>query len=207
MTGVYSRTCHHATDTPRGLDVKDLPMVINYDLPEDYENYVHRIGRTARAGTSGKALSLACERFVYSLEAIEKYIKMKIPVLDYDYENLPEDQTPENFRMYSNRNRQSGTGGRSPGRRGGGRPQGRPQGGQRPGQRSGRPGGRRDESRPAGSAQNRNRSQHPQDRRPGSGANRQDSPARKHQGGQAPANRDNHKRICISKSRSHGRRN
>lgn len=70
-----------ATDVAaRGLHVDDLDMVINYDLPEDAENYVHRIGRTARAGKSGKAYSLACERFVYHLEAIENYIDLKIPV-------------------------------------------------------------------------------------------------------------------------------
>ena len=61
---------------------------MNYDIPEDYENYVHRIGRTARAGKSGKAITLADEEFVYGLEAIEKYIKMKIPVIWPD--NLPE---------------------------------------------------------------------------------------------------------------------
>lgn len=70
-----------ATDVAaRGLHINDLDMVINYDIPEDYENYVHRIGRTARAGKSGMAITLACEKFVYGLEAIEQYIKMKIPV-------------------------------------------------------------------------------------------------------------------------------
>lgn len=70
-----------ATDVAaRGLHINDLEMVINYDLPEDYENYVHRIGRTARAGKTGKAVSLACEKYVYGLAAIENYIKMKIPV-------------------------------------------------------------------------------------------------------------------------------
>lgn len=78
-----------ATDVAaRGLQVNDLPLVVNYDIPEDYENYVHRIGRTARAGKSGKAITLADEEFVYGLEAIEKYIKMKIPVVWP--ENLPE---------------------------------------------------------------------------------------------------------------------
>ena len=71
-----------ATDVAaRGLQIDDLPLVVNYDIPEDYENYVHRIGRTARAGKSGKAMTLADEEFVYGLEAIEKYIKMKIPVI------------------------------------------------------------------------------------------------------------------------------
>jgi len=77
-----------ATDVAaRGLQIDDLPLVVNYDIPEDYENYVHRIGRTARAGKSGKAITLADEEFVYGLEAIEKYIKMKIPVIWPD--NLP----------------------------------------------------------------------------------------------------------------------
>jgi len=70
-----------ATDVAaRGLHINDLDMVINYDIPEDFENYVHRIGRTARAGKSGMAITLACEKFVYGLDAIEQYIKMKIPV-------------------------------------------------------------------------------------------------------------------------------
>lgn len=77
-----------ATDVAaRGLQIDDLPLVVNYDIPEDYENYVHRIGRTARAGKSGKAITFADEEFVYGLEAIEKYIKMKIPVIWP--ENLP----------------------------------------------------------------------------------------------------------------------
>ncbi|MFP4637890.1 MAG: DEAD/DEAH box helicase [Spirochaetaceae bacterium] len=70
-----------ATDVAaRGLHVEDLDIVVNYDIPEDPENYVHRIGRTARAGRKGRAVSLACERYVYGLEAIEKLIGMKIPV-------------------------------------------------------------------------------------------------------------------------------
>ena len=71
-----------ATDVAaRGLHINDLDIVINYDLPEYAENYVHRIGRTARAGKSGKAISLACERFVYGLEAIERLTGIKIPVV------------------------------------------------------------------------------------------------------------------------------
>ncbi|MCK4776935.1 MAG: DEAD/DEAH box helicase, partial [Actinomycetia bacterium] len=71
-----------ATDVAsRGLHVEDLEMVINYDMPADSENYVHRIGRTARAGKSGKAVSLVCEEFVYGLESIEKLIKQTIPVV------------------------------------------------------------------------------------------------------------------------------
>jgi ATP-dependent RNA helicase RhlB len=71
-----------ATDVAsRGLHVEKISHVINYDLPQDREDYVHRIGRTARAGLPGKAISLACEAYVYSLEAIEEYIGQKIPVV------------------------------------------------------------------------------------------------------------------------------
>ncbi|AEJ18732.1 DEAD/DEAH box helicase [Gracilinema caldarium] len=69
-----------ATDVAaRGLDIEGLAMVINYDLPNEAENYVHRIGRTARAGKTGIAISLASEQDVYELPAIEKYLGAKIP--------------------------------------------------------------------------------------------------------------------------------
>jgi len=74
-----------ATDVAaRGLHIEGLEMVINYDLPEDFENYVHRIGRTARAGHSGKAISLASEGTDEFLLAIEKYIGSAIPVQTAD---------------------------------------------------------------------------------------------------------------------------
>ena len=80
-----------ATDVAaRGLQIDDLELVVNYDLPEDYENYVHRIGRTARAGKEGRAISLASEEYIYSLEAIENYIQMKIPVCWSDEYGLEE---------------------------------------------------------------------------------------------------------------------
>jgi ATP-dependent RNA helicase RhlB len=69
-----------ATDVAaRGLDIEGLSMVINYDLPVEAENYVHRIGRTARAGKTGKAVTLASEQDVYELPDIERYIGKKIP--------------------------------------------------------------------------------------------------------------------------------
>jgi ATP-dependent RNA helicase RhlB len=55
-------------------------MVINYDIPQDCENYVHRIGRTARAGNTGKAITFASEGTADHLEAVESFIGMKIPV-------------------------------------------------------------------------------------------------------------------------------
>lgn len=83
-----------ATDVAaRGLHIEDLDLVVNYDLPDDCENYVHRIGRTARAGKSGKAVSLACERFVYNLPAIESFIGMKVPVVWPDPEMYAEDSS------------------------------------------------------------------------------------------------------------------
>jgi ATP-dependent RNA helicase RhlB len=69
-----------ATDVAaRGLDIEGLSMVVNYDLPVEAENYVHRIGRTARAGKTGKAITLSSEQDVYELPAIERYIGKKIP--------------------------------------------------------------------------------------------------------------------------------
>ena len=71
-----------ATDVAsRGLHIEGVTHVINYDLPQDPEDYVHRIGRTARAGAGGKAISLACEDYVHSLPDIEDFIRQKIPVV------------------------------------------------------------------------------------------------------------------------------
>jgi ATP-dependent RNA helicase RhlB len=83
-----------ATDVAaRGLDVEALQLVVNYDVPEDAESYVHRIGRTARAGKAGKAITLACEKFVYGLYAIEKYLGSKIPVMPFDESLLLADRS------------------------------------------------------------------------------------------------------------------
>ena len=76
-----------ATDVAaRGLHVPDVSHVFNYDLPQDAEDYVHRIGRTARVGKDGDAISFACENYVYSLPEIESFIGHKIPV-----EAVPDD--------------------------------------------------------------------------------------------------------------------
>jgi ATP-dependent RNA helicase RhlB len=70
-----------ATDVAsRGLHIEGVSHVINYDLPQDAEDYVHRIGRTARAGADGKAISFADEDGAFHLEAIHEYIKEKIEV-------------------------------------------------------------------------------------------------------------------------------
>lgn len=70
-----------ATDVAsRGLHIEDVSHVVNYDLPQDAEDYVHRIGRTARAGAEGTAISFADEDGAFHIEAIEEYIRHKIPV-------------------------------------------------------------------------------------------------------------------------------
>jgi ATP-dependent RNA helicase RhlB len=69
-----------ATDVAaRGLHIPDVSHVINYDLPQDAEDYVHRIGRTARFGASGEAISFVCEEYAYSMPDIEDFIGEKIP--------------------------------------------------------------------------------------------------------------------------------
>jgi superfamily II DNA/RNA helicase len=71
-----------ATDiAARGLDIEALPHVINFELPNVAEDYVHRIGRTGRAGVEGEALSLVCDEEKGDLAAIEKLIKQKLPRL------------------------------------------------------------------------------------------------------------------------------
>ena len=80
-----------ATDVAaRGLHIADVSHVFNYDLPQDAEDYVHRIGRTARFGTSGIAISFICEQYAYSMPDIEEYIDQKIPVLSITEDLLAE---------------------------------------------------------------------------------------------------------------------
>jgi ATP-dependent RNA helicase RhlB len=79
----------------RGLHIPDVQYVINYDLPQDSEDYVHRIGRTARAGAAGDAISFGCETYAVSLPDIEEYIGHKIPVANYDVALLPELEKPK----------------------------------------------------------------------------------------------------------------
>jgi ATP-dependent RNA helicase RhlB len=69
-----------ATDVAsRGLHIEGVSHVINYDLPQDAEDYVHRIGRTARVGAEGKAITLACEDYVYSIDAIQRFVGYELP--------------------------------------------------------------------------------------------------------------------------------
>ncbi len=84
-----------ATDVAaRGLHIPAVTHVFNFDLPQDREDYVHRVGRTARAGASGEAISFACEEYVFSLQEIEDYIDSKIPVEAVTQELLVKPKSP-----------------------------------------------------------------------------------------------------------------
>jgi ATP-dependent RNA helicase RhlB len=130
-----------ATDVAsRGLHIEGVSHVVNWDMPQDAEDYVHRIGRTARAGAAGKAISLVDEAGALALEPIEKFISQKIAV-DWaeDELYLPEIKpTSEERRRYAEEKRQR-MAARGGGRGGGpGRPGGGGGGGRRDGRGSGR---------------------------------------------------------------------
>lgn len=100
-----------ATDVAaRGLHIPEVTHVFNYDLPDDCEDYVHRIGRTGRAGESGHSISFACERYAVNLPAIEAYIGHHIPVSQYDSGallTLPKPTRSRTTRSYQTKKRQS----------------------------------------------------------------------------------------------------
>jgi ATP-dependent RNA helicase RhlB len=80
-----------ATDVAaRGLHIPDVTHVINFDLPQDAPDYVHRIGRTARLGAKGEAISFACENYAFHLPEIEEYIGYSIPVEQSNDVEMPE---------------------------------------------------------------------------------------------------------------------
>ncbi|HEX7339971.1 MAG TPA: DEAD/DEAH box helicase [Rhodanobacteraceae bacterium] len=79
----------------RGLHIPHVSHVFNYDLPQDAEDYVHRIGRTARLGEEGDAISFACDLYAMSLPDIETYIGQKVPVAAIEPEWLTMPKAPE----------------------------------------------------------------------------------------------------------------
>ncbi|HET7587128.1 MAG TPA: ATP-dependent RNA helicase RhlB [Gammaproteobacteria bacterium] len=99
----------------RGLHIPDVTHVFNYDLPQDVEDYVHRIGRTARAGAEGDAISFACEDYAYSLPEIESYIGESLPKEMSHEELLAEVAPPAKLRDRRPRS-SSGRGGQRRGR-------------------------------------------------------------------------------------------
>jgi len=114
-----------ATDVAaRGLHIPGVSHVFNFDLPQDAEDYVHRIGRTARAGASGDAISFVCETYAFSLPDIEKYIGHSIPSAAVTPELLAEVQQPQSIRRHRHEGKRSG------------KPQGNERGGRRRGGRT-----------------------------------------------------------------------
>ncbi len=120
-----------ATDVAaRGLHIPAVSHVINFDLPQDAEDYVHRIGRTGRAGASGAAISFACEKYAFHLPEIEAYIGHKIDSLAVSADLLVEPAPPKEL-IKPTRRDHDGDDRKKPGRRRQGR--GRPgRGGRRP---------------------------------------------------------------------------
>jgi len=90
-----------ATDVAsRGLHIPDVSHVFNYDLPQDAADYVHRIGRTARAGQDGDAISFGCEEYAVALPEIEAYISHKIEVAPVKLELLARDLKPPVYKEW-----------------------------------------------------------------------------------------------------------
>lgn len=97
-----------ATDiAARGIDIEDLTHVINFDLPDQPENYVHRIGRTARAGAKGDAITFCCYQEISDLKDIQRFIKQEIPVKDNPYFPMEDLSEPVPKKQNQNKRRTS----------------------------------------------------------------------------------------------------
>lgn len=98
-----------ATDVAaRGLHIPEVSHVVNYDLPTDAEDYVHRIGRTARAGSTGHAISFACETYAIHLPEIEAYIEQKLSIDSFEPSLLATDLNPAKRRERKPSNNRGG---------------------------------------------------------------------------------------------------
>jgi ATP-dependent RNA helicase RhlE len=155
-----------ATDiAARGIDIAELPHVVNFELPNVPEDYVHRIGRTGRAGSTGEAISLVCVDEAKLLRDIERLIKRELP-----REIVPGFEVDPNIKAEPIPNGQN---------RGNGGGRGAPRaGGQGHGQRAAAPGG----SRPAGNAPRTGEARPQRDSRPDNFGNRAERPAGERRG-------------------------
>ena len=109
-----------ATDVAaRGLHIPDVSHVFNFDLPQHAEDYVHRVGRTARAGASGDAISFACEKYAFHLPEIEEFLGFKLPMEGVSSELLVKPQHPPRRPRRPRPGGRGGRGGPPKGRRGG----------------------------------------------------------------------------------------
>lgn len=137
-----------ATDVAaRGLDIDNIDMVINYDIPEEEDSYVHRIGRTARAGEKGLAVTFATPMQGFRVKAIEKYIEQEIPITAHETIRVDMSFSEKSLRPAKkgrSRSRQKGGGGRGDRKSFGKKPAGRDRG---PREDRGSRGGDRDRSK------------------------------------------------------------
>ena len=96
-----------ATDiAARGIDVTGIELVINYDLPDDTENYVHRIGRTGRAGHEGRAISFATPEQGKDVKSIEKLIRTALPIVEHP--EFPKEKFIEELKYHHSPKRYQG---------------------------------------------------------------------------------------------------
>ncbi len=182
-----------ATDVAaRGLDIKGVDMVVNFELPQDCESYVHRIGRTGRAGQMGQAFSLVSDRDVDSLQRVEEYLQQKVAVgfLDDTQIVKPAKSFPDYVKFNQTFGFLKGADGKDP------RPEGRHEGGRNDGGR-GEGGSRRERPRAAGGRNQSERRPPRGEGRPDSG--RSDGPREaRHEGGR-PARQDNRPDLRLSR--------